>query len=243
MMGAMAKFNGVLVNPRAVQCQVLANGIVKEKRSTLQAYEVEVDPRVKCVVTADHLSVHENRDYMMQKAQATTLQKSKTTGNNRSSVRIALASLITQVRKKVHTQMKTKSESALQQFRQFDSDESGEIDEVEFMEALKFMGIRISKKEVQMVFRCLDANETGGIDLDEWEGLIGGGKGGNSYVKDNHVKVATMSKERRISRIRAASQSLPNPIQHPNKHPNQSPSQSPASSRPTTPDGTLTRLA
>ena len=38
MMGAMAKFNGVLVNPRAIQCQVLANGIVKEMRSTLQAY-------------------------------------------------------------------------------------------------------------------------------------------------------------------------------------------------------------
>jgi hypothetical protein len=253
MMGDMSKFNGQLVNPTPVNCQALADGIVKEKRSALQAYEVELDPRTKCVVTADMLGVHEDLDYLRNKAQAMTLQKSKTTGNNRSSVSMALSSLITQVRKKVHEQMKNKGESAMDQFRQFDTDKSGEIDEIEFMEALKVMGIQISKKEIQMVFRCLDSNETGGIDLNEWESLVGGGKGGNSYVKDNHVLCTYMSAERRSSRIRAAtviSQSLPNspmnspmnsPVNttrrlNPLKHPNQSPSQSPAPSRPTTPD-------
>ena len=42
-------------------------------------------------------------------------------GNNRSGVGMALSSLITQVRKKVHEAVKN-GESAMQQFRKFDTD-------------------------------------------------------------------------------------------------------------------------
>ena len=86
-----------------------------------------------------------------------------------------------------------------------------------------------------MVFKCLDTNGSGGIDLAEWERLVGGGKGGNTYVKDNSTLLHFMGAERRSSRIRAATQTElaslgitgNSSIGVVRRHPNQSPSQSP----------------
>ena len=57
-------------------------------------------------------------------------------------------------------------------FHKFDADGSGELDREEFEQAMLFLGLRLSSKELDALFQVTDADGSGNIDLDEFASMV-----------------------------------------------------------------------
>ncbi len=57
-------------------------------------------------------------------------------------------------------------------FQKFDTDGSGQIDRVEFAQAMHLMGLRMSKEAYDLLFKTYDVDSSGEIDLKEFTKMV-----------------------------------------------------------------------
>jgi len=63
-------------------------------------------------------------------------------------------------------------DKALEAFKQFDDDDSGELDEDEFKEAIKMLGFDLTPVEFRKLWSEVDKDGGGSVDLEEFRGAI-----------------------------------------------------------------------
>ena len=124
LIGPTAKYNGLTVIPQAaVLSEQVASQILPGERESTTSWQVDVEKDQTMVVTERFLVLEENTGYLAAKAANLTLKASQQNGNNRSSVGLAMSSLITQVRAKAEEARRAKTMTPIDQFKAFDTDE------------------------------------------------------------------------------------------------------------------------
>jgi hypothetical protein len=212
--GPCEPYNGRSVLPFPVKCAAMNAGVSLSERASDrgQAFEVRFDsPRTgsnrEMVVNREKLVVNHNPDYgKLRAASGEKVRPSFVSGNNRSSVKLALQTLLTSIRTAMHTTMKDSDMTVSDIFARYDSDSSGEIDMDEFIDALNFIGVSMTPAERSMVFKSLDTDRSGGLHIGEFVELVQGDE--NDFVRDNTTFIHMLTHERRASRISAASKRI-----------------------------------
>ena len=76
-------------------------------------------------------------------------------------------------------------------FGRFDLDGSGDLDMLEFEDALCSIGLALGSIEIDVLFKSLDTDHSGGLDIDEFTAMLKD----NTSVRDFHEILKNATKE------------------------------------------------
>ena len=168
------------------------------------SYTVDVGEKIQMVVTSDRLMVEADPDFLQKRVKET--KSNVASGNNRASVKLAMGSMLTSIRRELTARMAESNETINDVFAKYDTDGSGDLDLYEFEDTLQSLGLRPRTDEIEMVFKSLDTDKSGGLSIDEFIPLLT--ESSNTFVRDNGTLLGMLTRERRASRISAASMQL-----------------------------------
>jgi len=195
LVGAVSKFNGRAVVPEKSTPQKIGKELV-------DAFTVDISEpglATQIVVTAGRFIVEADPNFLQKrevKRQSIKPNLIKS-GHNRGTVKFALANLLTRVRKKI---LISEEQSVADWFGRFDLDGSGDLDMLEFEDALCSIGLALGSIEIDVLFKSLDTDHSGGLDIDEFTAMLKD----NTSVRDFHEILKNATKDRRHGRIRDA---------------------------------------
>ena len=154
--GKLEKYNGVLVHPKAWRDQ----------------WVVSIPHDNKELVVNDcNLDVNLQRSYAKRRESVTDgCQPSLINGRNRSSAKMMLKSIGSQLRAYITVKAKkvgSKAKAIAQMHQHFDMDGSGLLDRAELFQAFAIMHIKVTKEEFDLLFAVFDSNGDGGVSMDE----------------------------------------------------------------------------
>jgi Ca2+-binding EF-hand superfamily protein len=120
------------------------------------------------------------------------------TGNNRSSVKLAMTALSSQIRAAIKRESKAQDATGnglLSVFTAFDKDGSRTIDRPEFIDGCRTLNIRITDTEIDLIWPLFDSDGDGTVSADEFMSFM---KKGGAKASDGHF--SRIAKEKLESR-------------------------------------------
>ena len=155
--GKLEKYNGAIVHPHKYKDQ----WVVK-----IEAVNKEL------VVNDEHLDVNLQKALLKRRASVSDgCQPSITNGRNRSSAKLMMNSISTQLRTYIKhvaaSDNVSKDQAAENIHARFDMDGNGTLDRAELFQAFDMMKIKVSKEEFDLLFSVFDSNADGGVSITE----------------------------------------------------------------------------
>ena len=193
LVGAVRKFNGRAVVPEKSTPQKIGKELVA-------AFTVDISEpglATQLVVTAGRFIVEADPNFLQKREVKRQSIKPIRADQKWGTVKFGLANLLTQVRKKI---LISEEQSVADWFGRFDLDGSGDLDMLEFEDALCSIGLALGSTEIDVLFKSLDTDHSGGLDIDEFTAMLKD----NTSVRDFHEILKNATKDRRHGRIRDA---------------------------------------
>lgn len=200
--GPMKKYNGQQCKPKPV-----ANG----------AYDVELEyegqkvslqlPAKSIEVIVDFVELEEMAALDQGKG---SKKKGHFSGNNRGNAKIAVETMVTNVKKAIEA-LTEKGEKLEDVFARFDENGNGELDQNEFLAGCLMLSVSISKTEIEMIWPVLIAPAVSGqIKIERFKAFVEGSASSRERGKKLSGADAALSRRASASKDRLLLQSQAN---------------------------------